>query len=188
MSQIVKSLPILFDALQQTLILSALAIVFSGLLGFLIGEIAALSGRLVNWMIRRYVEFRPRHSTSGVSFPLLLSVARRRRSDGCLHDGGRLAGDLFFRLRRGDRARRHSVHSKCADPRRLGARNAPAQGGAHRRAAPSGADSAAALAQSMLHHRQVDIPRSIIGVWELTYATREIVMRTRCCRSSSSSS
>src|SRR5579883_2545273 len=56
MDQIIRSLPVLLEALQQTLVLSGLAVVFSALLGFAIGEVSTLAGPVAGWFVRRYIE------------------------------------------------------------------------------------------------------------------------------------
>src|SRR5579885_452592 len=118
MDQIIRSLPVLLEALQQTLVLSGLAVVFSAMLGFAIGEVSTLAGPVAGWFVRRYIEL-----VSGI--PLLLSPPGGRRADRTLLDGGHVTRPLLFCLRSGNRAWRCAIDPSEPNQQRARARHAP---------------------------------------------------------------
>lgn len=56
MDEILRSAPILAKAFLSTLELSAATIVLAALVGVLVGELASLGGPVTNWVVRRYVD------------------------------------------------------------------------------------------------------------------------------------
>jgi His/Glu/Gln/Arg/opine family amino acid ABC transporter permease subunit len=178
MNQIIRSLPVLFEALQQTLLLSALTIVFSGLLGFVIGEISTLAGRLAGWLVRMYVEF-----VRGI--PLLVFIflfyyllpAAGIQTDA--FSSAVMSLVLYFSAFVAEIVRgavqsipQGQINSGLAlGMRRLKVERIVVLPQAFRIALPPLLNLCSIIVKSTSLV-------SIIGVWELTYATREIVMRT----------
>ena len=178
MDQIVRSLPVLLQALQQTLLLSGLTILLAALLGFAIGEISILGGRAASWLVRRYVEF-----VRGI--PLLVFIflsyyllpAAGVQTDA--FTTAVLSLVLYFsafvaEIVRG--AIRSIPQAQISSGLALGMRRFKVERivilpQALRIALPPLLNLCSIIVKSTSLV-------SIIGVWELTYATREIVMRT----------
>jgi His/Glu/Gln/Arg/opine family amino acid ABC transporter permease subunit len=178
MNQIIRSLPVLIEALQQTILLSALTIACAGLLGFVIGEISILAGRVASWIVRRYVELvrgipllvflflsyyllpaagiqTDAFATAVLSLVLYFSAFVAEIVRGAVQSipQGQIVSGLALGMRR------LKVERIVVLPQAL------------RIALPPLLNLCSIIVKSTSLV-------SIIGVWELTYATREIVMRT----------
>jgi His/Glu/Gln/Arg/opine family amino acid ABC transporter permease subunit len=178
MDQIARSLPVLFQALQQTLLLSLLTIVFSAVFGFIIGELSTLVGGLVGRLVRIYVEI-----VRGI--PLLVFIflfyyllpAAGIQTDA--FSSAVMSLVLYFsafvaEIVRGAAQsipRGQIVSGLALGMRRLKVERIVVLPQAVRIALPPLVTLCAIIVKSTSLV-------SIIGVWEFTYATREIVMRT----------
>lgn len=178
MDLLFKSAPVLAEALTQTLLLSVLTCVFAGLAGFIVGEASVHAGRVPSWIIRRYIDV-----VRGI--PLLVFIFLTYYSlpaigiDTSATVSAVISLTLYFSGFVAESVRgaiqsipKGQIQSALA----LGMTRTKAELNvvlpqAARVALPSFINLLSIVVKSTALV-------SIIGVWELTLATREIVVRT----------
>jgi His/Glu/Gln/Arg/opine family amino acid ABC transporter permease subunit len=178
MDQLIRSAPILIEALGQTLLLSVLTMVFAGCAGFVIGEASTFAVRTLAWMIRRYIEL-----IRGIPLLVFIFLAYYMLPWIGIETNNFVSAviclSLYFsgfvaEIVRGaiQSVPSGQIQSGLAlGMRRIKLEKVVVLPQAIRIALP------ALLNLSSIIIKSTSIV-SIIGVWELTYATREIVLRT----------
>ena len=178
MEALINAAPVLFDALGQTLLLSMATMAVSVVLGFLLAEAAQLPSGILRWMLRRYIDL-----VRGIPLLVFLFLVYYMLPLIEVQMTGFAASiialSLYFsgfvaEIIRGaiETIPRTQLQSALAlGMRRFRAEIIVVIPQAMRIALPSllNLSSIAIKSTSLV---------SIIGVWELTYATREIVVRT----------
>ena len=178
MEQIIRASPVLAAALLRTIELSFATILLASVVGTALGELAGISGRAVNWIISRYVDV-----VRGI--PLLVFIflvyyllpVMGLRLESTTSAVVALAAYFSGYVAEIIRAARQSIpkgqiqSGLALGMTRLAVERIVIAPQALRIAIPGlvNLSSIAIKGTSLV---------SIIGVWELTSATREIVMRT----------